>query len=236
MGILVALTLAAAPVGDAQATLREAVELYHRLALEKALDTLARAKASSKGPDDDVPILLYEGLIDMDLGEVRSGAAAFRSALLLRPDVQLPEKASPKVAEQFESIRAEVKAQLPKAKTVAEPPKLSPPPSPSQPLPDPVTVAPPETTAAPKPPPLHPARPFAWIPIVLGLGLSVGGGVCLGQATTQHDLLQTQFLGAMGADVARAGATFQTAGFTLLSIGVLSLALGVVLFVIKGSS
>jgi hypothetical protein len=235
LGALVVLTLTASPVGEAQTMLRDAIELYHQRSFEKALETLARAKAKSKGPQDDLQILVYQGMIEMDLGDVKSGAAAFRSALLLNPDVQLPETTSPMVAEQFEAIRAEVTMQAPPSKPPAAE-TTQPAPTPEPPSPAPAVAAPKEAVVASTRSRAHPARPFAWMPIVLGIALGVTAGVCIGEAGIQHDMLLNQLLGPNGVTVANAGAAFQTAGFILLPTSVIFLAFGVVLYLLKGPS
>jgi hypothetical protein len=234
LGALVVLTLTASPVGEAQTMLRDAIALYHQRSLDKALELLSHAKVKSKGPQDDLQILLYEGLIEMDLGDVKSGATAFRSALLLNPEVQLPETASPMVLEQFEAIRAEVTMQAPPPKPMA-PQTTGAAPTP-EPPPALALTAPKESVVASTRLRAHPARPFAWMPIVLGIALGVSGGVCLGQATIQHDMLLNDMLGPDGVTAANAGSTFQTAGWILLASSIVSLAFGVVLYVLKGPS
>jgi tetratricopeptide (TPR) repeat protein len=92
--------------------LAAAVRLYEALEYERALDQLAKAKESSCGTDDDALLGMYEGTIRSDLGQSEQAKVAFKEALLLRPDAEVPLKVSPKVKKQIEALRAEAKKEL----------------------------------------------------------------------------------------------------------------------------
>src|SRR3954470_15370420 len=92
--------------------LAAAVRLYEALEYERALDQLAKAKESSCGTDDDALLGMYEGTIRSDLGQGDQAKVAFKEALLLKPDADVPLKVSPKVKKLIESLRAEAKKEL----------------------------------------------------------------------------------------------------------------------------
>ncbi len=97
---------------DFERYLAAAVRLYENLEYERALEQLERAKRFSRGADDDVLLALYEGVVRADLGEAETARAAFKTGLLLDPEAKLPVKVSPKVAREFEAMRAEAKREL----------------------------------------------------------------------------------------------------------------------------
>lgn len=97
---------------EVQRYLTAAARLYENLEYERALEQLARAKRYGEGVEDDVAIALYEGIILADMGRKEEATAAFKTGLLLKPDVKLPVKVSPKVARDFEAMRAEVRKEL----------------------------------------------------------------------------------------------------------------------------
>jgi chemotaxis protein histidine kinase CheA len=94
-----------------QRYLLAASHLYENLEYERALEQLASARRFAHGVEDDVIIALYEGLILADLGK-QEFLAAFKAALFLQPDAKLPVKVSPKVEQDFEAVRAEVRKEL----------------------------------------------------------------------------------------------------------------------------
>src|SRR5437879_6463465 len=89
-----------------------AVRLYESLEYERALDSITKGKESSCGSDDDAMLGMYEGIIRSDLGQAEQARAAFKEALLLKPDAEVPLKVSPKVRKQIEAIRATAKKEL----------------------------------------------------------------------------------------------------------------------------
>jgi tetratricopeptide (TPR) repeat protein len=92
--------------------LAAAVRLYEGLEYERALDQLGKAKESSCGTNDDALLGMYEGVIRSDLGQSDQAKAAFKEALLLKPDAEVPTKVSPKVKKQIEALRGEAKKEL----------------------------------------------------------------------------------------------------------------------------
>src|SRR6478609_1426313 len=69
-----------------------ALRLYEALEYERALDQVIKAKDASCGVDDDALLGMYEGAIRSDLGEADKAKAAFKEALLLKSDIELPLK------------------------------------------------------------------------------------------------------------------------------------------------
>jgi tetratricopeptide (TPR) repeat protein len=98
---------------DVQRYLQAAARLYESLDYDQALEQLARAKALAPRADEGVEISLYEGIIYADMsGHREQSQAAFRAALLLRPDARLPVRVSPKVERDFEQLRRQVTQEL----------------------------------------------------------------------------------------------------------------------------
>src|SRR5687768_16486703 len=78
--IAICLLLCAAPV-HAQSTafdtyVNAAVRLYESLEYERAIEQLEKAKKLSRGVEDDVLLLFYEGAMKMDLGQTEQGRGA----------------------------------------------------------------------------------------------------------------------------------------------------------------
>ncbi|EPX63705.1 TPR domain protein [Cystobacter fuscus DSM 2262] len=87
--------------------------LYKSLDYEHALSQIQLARQMQRGTEDEVTLSLYEGLILYDMGKQDEALTAFRAALLLRPDVALPEqKIAPKVRTRFEDMRRKVKKEI----------------------------------------------------------------------------------------------------------------------------
>ncbi|WNG15742.1 hypothetical protein [Cystobacter fuscus] len=87
--------------------------LYKSLDYEHALSQIQLARQMQRGTEDEVTLSLYEGLILYDMGKQDEALTAFRAALLLRPDVALPEqKIAPKVRTRFEDMRRKVKREI----------------------------------------------------------------------------------------------------------------------------
>lgn len=97
---------------ELQTYLQAALRLYASLDYEQALEKLSRAKRYVHDLEDDVLVSFYEGIILADLNRKEQSRAAFRAGLLLKPDAQLPMKVSPKVAQDFEAVREEVRDEL----------------------------------------------------------------------------------------------------------------------------
>lgn len=174
--------LAAPAAGnDIRRYILAASHLYESLDYDAALEQLARAKALGPRADEEAEIALYEGIIYADMsGHRDQSQAAFRAALLLRPDARLPVKVSPKVERDFEQLRKQVAQELAKAKRSSRPP---PPPASDRP----VAAAPPPTPSlVPDAPPTLAAPPpsgpqlfgvqVPLVPAALG-GVAVAAGV-----------------------------------------------------------
>jgi len=147
----------AGPSGDdVQRSIRAAAKLYESLDYDQALEQLGRARALGPRADEGVEISLYEGIIYADMsGHRDQSQAAFRAALLLRPDARLPVKVSPKVERDFEQLRKQVAQELARSRRSGGS-RASQPPSdrtvaaaPARPAPALVPSAPPPAAAAP---------------------------------------------------------------------------------------
>lgn len=114
-GLALALLISTVAFGQssgAQRYIDAAALLYQNLENERALDQLKKARTASGGVDDDVAIALYEGVILSDMGKKEDAIAAFREGLSLKPEAVLPVKVAPKIAEIFNTTKAEVMKQL----------------------------------------------------------------------------------------------------------------------------
>jgi tetratricopeptide (TPR) repeat protein len=177
---------------DVRRYVQAAARLYESLDYDQALEQLAHAKALGPRADEGVEISLYEGIIYADMsGHHDQSQAAFRAALLLRPDARLPVKVSPKVEREFEQLRKQVAQEQAKArKTAAKPP----------PVDRPVAAAPPPALVpAARPPPLAPSGPSlfgAQVPLVPaalgGVAVAAGVGATVFGVMTRSSLEQAQ--------------------------------------------
>src|SRR5689334_15457164 len=107
--ILAVTLLAAAPAWaaispDVKKYVGSAAALFEKLEYEKALAQLKRAKAKSQGPEDDLRIALYEGIVLAEMGDA-TAPAAFASALGMDPTATLPIVVSPKVQKVFDKAK-----------------------------------------------------------------------------------------------------------------------------------
>jgi tetratricopeptide (TPR) repeat protein len=222
--LLVVLALAA-PASLAAVTpevtqyLRSAYALYEGLDYDQALDQVHRAKEIAHGADDDVVIGLYEGIVLADLGRADDARTAFRAALSLQPDSRLPVKVSPKVAELFEQIRAEVAKALKPLPLDATPPSAR--------------------VVAPPPPPAEAPSPWRYrAPLIAGAVLVAAGAACVAEDTSLHQQLTTGTFSSLSAAQSGAseGKVFQTVGWSSLGVGAAVLGLGFGLLVTMPSS
>jgi len=173
LGLLVLPVRARAEVSpDVRRYLMSINRLVEDLEHERALEQIVRAKKVSKGPEDDVAVSLYEGVVLAELSQGRQAEsdAAFQAALFLNPDAKLPLTVSPKLRERFESVRQKVLKEL--AARGEKPDALK------------VKAPEPSRTGASHPMELamdaegpSSLRQRAWIPAVVGGVLAVGGGV-----------------------------------------------------------
>lgn len=201
----------AAGDGDLQRYLLAAKRLYQNADNEQALEQIQRAKPLSRGLDDDVVLAFYEGVILADLGRRDESSAAFRTALLLKPDAQLPVRVSPKVRAHVEWLRGQIKQELaripsspesaeaaakPAGPTEAATAAAAPAPAPAAPspaakaAPDPapaLTGAPSAAVALPVASATSEPRRIKWTPITLtaATALAAGAGVLMGELARQ---------------------------------------------------
>jgi tetratricopeptide (TPR) repeat protein len=115
-----------APREDFQSAFSAAVGLYENFEYEKALEQLSRARALAQGVEQEVPVALYQGIVQAELGQREESLASFRTGLYLQPDAKLPVKVSPKVERDFEDVRQAVLrdlgVQAPAAEATAQAP------------------------------------------------------------------------------------------------------------------
>ncbi|OJH35503.1 hypothetical protein [Cystobacter ferrugineus] len=202
--------------------------LIEDLEYERALEQINRAKKMAQGPDDDVALSLYEGIVLAELGRGKQDEsnAAFKAALFLDPDATLPLLVSPKLKRRFEQVRKQVQRELteknkeesPASKVV--PSTVAPSPqSPAQPL-----LAQPATEVSSRGAGL---RSHALIPAIAGGALVVAGGVSWALAHGQKSKLRdpdSPFLSRADVEeVASRGRTYQTLGVGMLAVGVVGL-------------
>ncbi len=105
-------TVAVASEEDFQRFLNAAVRLYENLEYERALEQVRNAKKQAVTPDQQATAALYEGIMLSDLNKPDEARAAFKEALLLKPDAVIPIKVSPKVSKDFEDTRAAAQKEL----------------------------------------------------------------------------------------------------------------------------
>jgi tetratricopeptide (TPR) repeat protein len=213
------LALGAAPAAqgskdEARRYLRSAAAFYDALDFDRALEQAKKAEALSKNPDVDVEIALVEGVLLATLERDDEADAAFRRGLSLQAEAKLPYKVSPKIVEQFEKVRAQVKKSLARQPQV-EPDVVNPPPSHPE--------VPPTATTVIQPAPSGGARRYAWIPAVGGVLIGGAGAFALSQSESKYSQLvnpQTPPLSpATAAQYRTDGATYQTGAIILFAVG-----------------
>lgn len=97
---------------DFQRFLNASVRLYENLEYERALEQVRNAKKQAVTPDQQAQAALYEGIMLSDLNKPDEARAAFKEALLLKPDAVIPIKVSPKVSKDFEETRLAAQKEL----------------------------------------------------------------------------------------------------------------------------
>jgi hypothetical protein len=140
--------------------LKPAEQLYQHLEFKEALRTLEKGLSwPTNTPEEEEYGALLEGIITAQLGMTERTMAAFKRALALNADAQLPFRVSPRVQKLFQKAQSEMGISAKKAKP---PPAPTPTPEVSPSPPD-VVVAPPAPVAppppAPAPRPIEPAPP-----------------------------------------------------------------------------
>lgn len=93
---------------DFASVFASAVSRYENFDYEHALEGFNKAKALAMGTEQEVPVSLYLGIVQAELGNREQCLAAFRTALYLQPDATLPVKVSPRVQGDFEDVRKAV--------------------------------------------------------------------------------------------------------------------------------
>jgi tetratricopeptide (TPR) repeat protein len=160
-----------------------AQQLYENLEYEQALEQLKRTKKLAQGLEQEVPVLVLEGIVLAELGKQEDSQKAFESALLLNPDVELPLRVSPKVARSFDKVRARVRQELEEEQRLRPRPNV--PPSPPQDTTQRPASPPPEPSELAESPET-PSRALQLSPQLfgfvdpLGQSLGAGGGLTVG--------------------------------------------------------
>jgi hypothetical protein len=202
--------------------------LHEALEFERALEQLVTARRMSSGVEDDVALSLWEGIIMAEMDWKDEAAAAFKAALFLQPEAQLPVRVSPRLSEQFEAVRQEVKRSLTRGGGARAPVADAPHEQSVQP---PGTDVPPGAVSVPAAEPQVRAgrtpRSRALLPAIIGGTLAAAGGVSW--ALSRGELSKLRNADPSLADLERVdrsvsrGRTLQTAGVGLMGAGVLGL-------------
>lgn len=230
----------AAPSDQVRAYLESIASLYEDLEFERALGQLSTARRQAIGIEDDVALSLWEGLLLAELIRTEEAATAFKAALFLQPEAQLPVKVSPKVSNQFESLRQAVKrTQLARGSG----PDTVPPPRPEEDTPREETPPPaPQSLSGSASNPAAPSlqvtqetrqgsslRSKAYLPAVVGGALAVAGGVSWvlsrGELSKLRDADPALSDSTSIDRAVSRGRTLQAAGIGLLGAGVIGLGL-----------
>lgn len=214
-----------------KAYLLSATRLYEDLEYERALEQLSSARRFARTVEDDVSLSLYQGLILADMGKWEDSTAAFKAALFLRPDAQLPMKVSPKVQQHFEHARQLVRRDMAasaaqQAKAQPQPPPPAPAPAPTRPVLTPVAAEP--SPVAPVQVAQHSSlRSTALYPAIGGGVLVVAGGVSWALSQKELSRLRNNDSSLVTREDVRnsasRGRTLQTVGVGLVGVGVVGL-------------
>jgi tetratricopeptide (TPR) repeat protein len=219
-----------------QRYLQAALRLYNSLDYEQALEKLTRARSYVRTLEDDALLSFYEGIILADLNRKVESRAAFRAGLLLQPDARLPLKVSPKVEQDFEKVRADVRRELASQQDPAETEQQPPRPQQAGSVPSPSgldsgpLVPTPGVTAS-----FTPRSPVVSYGLMGGGAALAGAGVFLGMtALTYNERKRSMTIGE--AVQARATASTQlSAGSFLLGAGLATIGTGTVLLLLSGN-
>ncbi|NPD22202.1 hypothetical protein [Corallococcus exiguus] len=210
--------------------------LLEDLEYERALDQVARCKEASNGPEDEVVLSLYQGVILAELsGRLSDAEAAFKAALGMNPEAELPLTVSPKVKRHFEAVRKRVLKEFATRGAAREPLKQESPPeapeaqAPREPLPV-VTTGLPESSSSPVREvsgSRSSLRDRALIPAVAGGTFVVAAGVFWGVAEGRKSKLdgvaKDIHSEADARNVAHSARRLQTASVGLLVAGLVGL-------------
>jgi len=229
---------------DVKKYLGSAAALFEKLEYEKALAQLKRAKAKSQGPEDDLRIALYEGIVLSEMGDA-TAPSVFASALGMDPSATLPLVVSPKVQRVFDKAKEQVKkvldaeAAVQRQKEEEEARKreearkkeeaLRPPPPKKE---EPVVVEKPRSEPSPG------LRRFWWLPAAVGVVGLATGTVLLVMANGDNAALRSDR--PMNREEALAtanrGANLQVAGWAVVSVGIVAAVAAAGLFLLGGPS
>ncbi|RKH20763.1 hypothetical protein D7X74_03245 [Corallococcus sp. CA047B] len=217
-------------------------QLFEDLEYERALEQVVHGRSLSKGPEDQVVLSLYEGVILAELSGRLSGAeVAFKDALFLNPDAKLPMTVSPKVERHFEAVRQGVLSEL-AARGDREPLRLELPSGtpPDQPI---LAVVPglPESSSSPvsEVSGSHASlRDRAIIPAVTGGALVAAAGVVWGLAEGKKsrlaDMASDIPTGADARNVANSARRMQTVSVGMLVGGLVGLGTATGMYLLGG--
>jgi tetratricopeptide (TPR) repeat protein len=175
------------------AELRQGIEAYENFEYPEAQKLLEQAAGRTDLPRaDQARARLYLGLVAFTLGDRVRAEAAFKAALEIDRELQLPADTSPKIAEVFEALRAKLPRQV------------------VRPEPDP---GPGPGVGGEAPPPPGPReRVWTWVLAGLGGAALAAGGTCgylayaseqdsqkavwASDAASHHDKAETRALAA----------------------------------------
>ncbi|MBL8953754.1 MAG: hypothetical protein JNK82_23465 [Myxococcaceae bacterium] len=230
----------AAITPDVKKYLGSAAALFEKLEYEKALAQLKRAKAKSQGPEDDLRIALYEGIVLAEMGD-STAPSAFASALGMDPNVSLPLVVSPKVQKVFDKAKAQVQKVLEaeaavqrqkdeeEARKREEARKKE---EASRPAPPPVVAE------RRQPEPSRGVRRFWWAPAIVGVAGLATGATLLVMANADAGALRADrpMTREEALSIANRGANLQVGGWAVLSVGIVAAVAAVGLFVFGGPS
>lgn len=228
---------------DVKKYLGSAAALFEKLEYEKALAQLKRARAKSQGPEDDLRIALYEGVVLAEMGDA-TAPAAFASALGMDPNANLPLVVSPKVQKVFDKAKeqvqkvlaAQAEAERARAEEQRKKDEANKPPPPAEKKPEPAPAA---IVEQPRAEPQPSALKYLWIPetVVATAGL-VTGTVLLVQAKSAQDALNNNVPANREEALATAnrGANMQLFGWVAVGVGAAAAAAAVTTFIIGRSS
>ncbi|WP_254042135.1 hypothetical protein [Myxococcus guangdongensis] len=252
MGVVLLLGLWLLPLGvraEVSADVKRYLLSIHRLVEdlehERALEQIARAKKVAKGPEDDVAVSLYEGVVlaELSRGRQEEADAAFQAALFLDPEAKLPLAVSPKLRTRFEAVRKKVLTELAARGERPEPLKTEDAGAPgtrvgATPTPGALGLVAASGEGALSERPVS-LRERAWIPAAVGGALAAGGGVVWWLASREESKLDAPSRDIHSEDDARKVASrtrsLQSVSVGLLVGGVVGLGVGTGMYLVGAS-
>ncbi len=99
-------------VGAVTPELERAIQAYNSLDLKVAAGLLDQALLGAATDPERATVLMYTGLVQLNLRQRDDAATSFERALELDVDVELPDGTSPKIVAQFESLRRRVRESI----------------------------------------------------------------------------------------------------------------------------